>query len=114
MLNRKVFSMGTGRLSNFFKKEAVSDLFLEDYYNAIKNLNDNQFNRAVEYLIKNHNSHFFPIPQEFLKAVQETREIAQPTPITHRIEPDYKGCPPEVKKQIQETMERIKKRGMNV
>lgn len=90
----------------------MSDLFYEDYFKAVNNLSDSQFTRAVEYLIKNHKSAFFPVPAQLFKAVDESREIIQVTPEAMRIEPNYINCPPEVKKQMQEIMERLKKKSI--
>ncbi len=113
MLDHKTYSVGMVKLGELFRKgESLSKLFLATYYQAIEQLTDSQFNRAIDYLIKYHDSHFFPIPNELFKAVAATREQAQITPETNRIEPNYSPCPTEVKKQMQETMERLKKKGI--
>lgn len=104
MLNHKLFSQGITRLNNFFKKGDQSELFFEDYYKAVKSLTDAQFTRAVEYLIENHQSHFFPIPSELKKAVLDSQETATLTPEDKRIEPNYIPCPEEIKQQIREML----------
>lgn len=112
MLNLEVYQAGMIRLTNFFKKESVSDCFLEDYYIAISELSETAFDRAVNYLIKHHNSGFFPVPSQFLEAVKNSRDLTPVyTPPEKQIEMKYTGCPPEIKKQIEAIMERIKKRG---
>lgn len=112
MLSNKVFTEWMVRLSNFFQKSDSSDLFYKDCYNAVKHFSDSQFIRAAQHIIKTRTNHFFPLPAELWKAVEETREIVQITPEAKRIEPNYSPCPPEVKKQMEEIMERLKKKGI--
>lgn len=112
MLSYKLFTQEMVRLSSFFNKSDISDLFIADYYKAVKELSNKQFQRAVDYLIKSHSSHFFPVPAEVFKAVEETREQISVTPMDKRIEPNYVNCPPEVKEMMEKTMEKIKNRGM--
>lgn len=113
MLDYKLFSQGMVRLNNFFKKIDTSEIFLKDYYKAIQELNETQFNRTIEFLIKTYVPTFqqpYPLPAEFLKAVQETREKIAITPKSNQIEPNYINCPLEIKKQIQETMEKLERK----
>ena len=110
MLNNKIFNQGMIRLSSFFKKDDISDLFLEDYYKAIQELTDEQFIRAIEYLIKNHQSHFFPVPAQLVKAVEETRRQLELTPLEMRIGQDYVPCPDDVKQKMKEVMAKVKRR----
>ena len=98
------------RLSNFFKKDDMSDLFYEDYFKAVGHLTDSQFTRAIEHLIKSHQSGFFPVPAELLKAVDATREMVQITPKSNRLIEQGVPCPPEIRESINQTMEKIKKR----
>lgn len=112
MLDNKLFTEGMVRLANIFKKEDMSKMFLDDYYKAFSELSNPQFIRAVEYLIKSHKSAFFPIPGQFFEAVEATREMVQVTPRSNQLMEKGVPCPPEVKKQIEEIMERIKRKGM--
>lgn len=100
MLTDKIFKEGLFRLSLFFKKTDATKLFADDYYKAIQELTDEQFNRAVDWLIKNHTSPWFPIPSEFLKAVKDSRPEVTITSEDRRIEPKYVPCPPEVKEMM--------------
>ena len=105
MLNYKVFLIGMVQLSEIFKKgENLSKTFLQNYYQAIEDLTDTQFERGVKYLIKNHQSHFFPIPSELKKAVLDSQETATLTPEDKRIEPNYIPCPDAIKQQIREML----------
>ncbi len=111
MLNHDVFLKGMAKLSSFFRKEDMSDLYLEDYYETVKDLGDAPFLRAVTYLQKNHKSGFFPVPAEFLQAVGDSKVQEPYMPKERQIEVTYPGIPPEVKKMMDETIEKIKKRG---
>jgi hypothetical protein len=109
MLNHKTFTVGMVKLSEFFRKDVnLSESFLEDYYMSVKELNDTQFERAVKHLIKTHDSHFFPIPAELFKAVEESREQIQVTPESNQIEPNYVPCPPELKEKIRDLLKNRK------
>ncbi|MBI3589932.1 MAG: hypothetical protein HY094_00965 [Candidatus Melainabacteria bacterium] len=114
MLTDTVFSQGMVKLSNFFKKDDIPTMFLEDYYKAISELTDNQFVRAVEHLIKTHKSGFFPVPAQLLQAVEDSREQVQVTPQEMRIGTTGSSCPPppEVKKFMEELKEKWKRRSM--
>lgn len=112
MLDNKIFTEWIVRLGNFFQKNDTSDLFYIDCYNAVKHFSNEQFIRGAQHIIKTRTNHFFPLPGELWKAVEETRELIQQTPKANRIEPNYVPCPPEVKKQMEEIMERLKKKGI--
>jgi hypothetical protein len=100
MLDNKIFSQGMIRLSNIFYKTDYSEIYLKDVYDAICELTEEQFERTVKYLIKNHQSEYFPIPSQFLDAVIASRPTVQQTPEEKRIEPVYVNCPAEIKSKI--------------
>ena len=109
MLNYKLFSQGMIRLNNFFKKTDNSELFLKDYHNAIKELNSEQFNRGVEFLIKTFEpsySEAFPTPSKLLKAVKETALRVEVTPAQFQIAQAGVPMPENVKKMRQEFLQK--------
>jgi len=112
MLDNKTYSAGMVKLSEFFRKgESLSKLFLDTYYQAIKELTNAQFERAIKHLIKTHTSHFFPVPAELLQAVADTREQIQITDESNQIEPRYVQCPKNVKEQMNKLLSRFKRGG---
>lgn len=113
MLSREVMIKGLMRLSVIFKStEGLSELFYNTYYSAVSTLSNDAFNRAVQYLINNHKDGFMPKPSDVFQAVSDSSPIPEYTPKDRQIEVTYPGIPPEVKKQMQETLEKIKKRAI--
>ncbi len=80
-------------------------MFLKDYYKAIQELSDEQFNRSIDYLIQNYipEKEWFPVPGRLLKAVAETRLKPEVTPQDHQI--PLQGVPmPESIKKLKEEL----------
>ena len=113
MLDRKIFAEGMVRLRTIFHQTGeMSDLYLKDYHHAVEEMTEQQFIRGVQYLIRFHTKPFMPLPAELWQAVKDSVTVTVLTSKEMRIEPTYGNCPPEVKKQIEEIMERLKKKGM--
>lgn len=113
-LTKNIFDKGMVRLATVFKKDDPSPMFASEYFYAICHLSDTQFDRAVNHLMQNHRSAFFPVPAEFLQAVVDSKVYEPPvyTPQERQVEVTYPGIPDSVKKMMQETLEKINKRGM--
>jgi len=68
MLDRKVFLKGFAGLCELFDRK-MTKLLAETYYNAVKNLTEEEFNMAIDRLIARSTFSRLPLPGEFLKNV---------------------------------------------
>ena len=97
------------KLGEIFEKE-ITPSIIKSYYEAIKEITDEQFIRAMKYLIQNHKFKSLPIPHDIHEAVKMSRPADNPD--IKQITSDGVPCPPEVKKQMEELMEKIKMKRM--
>ncbi len=65
MLDFKTFTQSMTGLAEVYEKE-VSEVFLKMYYQVLKSLTKEQFDRAIQGILATNKFHKFPLPAEFL------------------------------------------------